>query len=438
MKNIVICGAAGRDFHNFNVLYRHDPSVRVVAFTAAQIPNIDQRRYPPELAGERYPDGIPIRPEAELVQLCLTEDIDEVVFAYSDVSHEDVMQLAGEVIRTGTDFKLDSFVRARIKAQVPVVSVCAVRTGCGKSQIARHLSAAFRRSGYRVALIRHPMPYGDLLAQRVQKFATLKDLDVAQCTIEEREEYEKHIVAGATVYAGVDYHAIVSMAEQESDIIIWDGGNNDGSFVYSDFRIVAVDALRPAQLTSHYPGYSVLLEADLVVINKCDTASREQLAEIERNLAGLVPNVPIVKAKSVITSEPARFEGRVLIVEDGPTITHGGVPYGAGYIAAQRQDNVQVVDPRPFAVGSIEQVFAKYPHIGPVLPAVGYGPRQIAELAETISAAQVDWLVCGTPIDLSHVIDLHAPVVRVTYEYGDMCGTRLLDCVWENFVSVFC
>lgn len=438
LKKVVICGAAGRDFHNFNLLYRHDPDVRVVGFTAAQLPNIDQRHYPPELAGEYYPQGIPIYRQTELLSLCQREGVDEVLFSYSDVDHQSVMELAEEVLHVGAAFRFESFLRTRLRAKVPVVSVCAVRTGCGKSQIARYLGSAYRDAGYRVAVMRHPMPYGNLAEQKVQRFASLADLDRADCTIEEREEYERHVLAGATVYAGVDYAAILSRAEQENDLIIWDGGNNDGSFLHSDFRIVVVDALRPDQLRSHYPGYSVLLEADLAVINKYDSASDVQIAQIKNSLAQIAPDVPQVQARSRIRSQPEQFEGRVLVVEDGPTTTHGGVPFGAGFIVAQQQANVDIVDPRPFAVGSLKQMYLDYPHLGRVLPAMGYGQRQIDELAETIAAAQVDWVVCGSPINLAGVLDLKAPVVQVTYEYEDMGLPALLDYVHEKFVDALC
>ncbi len=435
MKKVVICGAAGRDFHNFNTLYRQDPDVQVVGFTAAQLPNIDRRRYPPALAGPSYPDGIPIYPQSELLNLCRRKGVDEVLFSYSDVDHQTVMALAEKVLHAGPSFRFESFSRTRLRARIPVLSVCAVRTGCGKSQIARYLGAAYRDAGYRVALMRHPMPYGHLAEQKVQKFSSLNDLKRANCTIEEREEYERHILAGATVYAGVDYAEILSLAEQENDAIIWDGGNNDGSFLHSDFHIVVVDALRPDELCSHYPGLSVLLEADLVVVNKCDSATEAQIEQIKANLTKVGPEVPQIEARSKISSQPEQFEGRVLVLEDGPTTTHGGLSCGAGYIVAQRQSNVEVVDPRPFAVGTLQDTYRNYPHIGPVLPAMGYGQRQIDELSKTIAAADVDWIVCGSPIDLTRVLDSETPVVQVSYEYEDMGPRRLLDYVRKGFVD---
>jgi len=421
VRRVVICGAAGRDFHNFNVLFRNDPAVEVVAFTAAQIPGVDRRRYPPELAGDRYPDGIPIVPESELESLLAGSAIDEVQFAYSDVTHAEVMAVGCRALAGGADFGFAGPDHTMLDSHLPVISVCAVRTGCGKSQVSRHLVAELGRRGYRCAAVRHPMPYGDLAAQAVQRFACVEDLSRARCTLEEREEYEPHIANGGVVFAGVDYRRILDAAEAEADIIVWDGGNNDFSFFRPDLSIVLVDALRPGQLDTHYPGTAVLKMADLVVVNKVGAASAAQLATIRGGLDARLPGVPRVEAVSPVTldDEDAVRGARVLIVEDGPTITHGGMPHGAGYEAVRGLSDVTIVDPRTSAAPDIRAVYARFPHIGPVLPAMGYGEAELAALRQTIDAAGVDVVVAGTPIDLARAADLRVPVVRARYAYSD-------------------
>jgi predicted GTPase len=417
------------------MLCRDDPTIEVVAFTATQIPGIDSRRFPSDLAGELYPSGIPIHPEAELEALCARYGVDQVIFAYSDVSHAHVMSLASRALAAGAEFRLPGPRATMLSAAVPVISVCAVRTGCGKSQIARYLSGALSRRGRRVAVIRHPMPYGDLSRQRVQRFASRDDLVAADCTLEEREEYEPHLAAGGVVFAGVDYGAVVSAAEREADIILWDGGNNDFPFVRPDFAITVVDALRPDQLDTHHPGAAVLLMADLIVINKYHAANPEQREQIAAGLDRLVPGKPRVLAASPVTvDEPERLQGaRVLVVEDGPTITHGGMPHGAGYRAALAH-GAEIVDPRASAEATIREIYDRYDHIGPVLPAVGYSEAQLEALRATIERAAVDLVVAGTPIDLAAALDLEIPVIRARYEYEDAGEPRLLDLV-EQFLE---
>jgi predicted GTPase len=424
-------GAAGRDFHNFNMLYREDPDSQVVAFTATQIPGISGRRYPSELAGERYPDGIPIVPEESLEELCLRENIDQVDFAYSDISHERVMHAASRAMRAGATFSLAGPRQTQLTAGLPVIAVCAVRTGCGKSQTARYLTRHLREKGLKVAAIRHPMPYGDLAKQKVQRFASAADLDAADCTIEEREEYEPHIANGSVVFAGVDYHAILQVAEKEADIIVWDGGNNDFSFIKPDLMITLVDALRPEQLTSHHPGETTLRLADIVVIAKCDAAEPAVVDGLEQELSALLPGRPLVRAASPVSLEdPETVAGRrVLVIEDGPTITHGGMPWGAGHVAVSQLAEATLVDPRPYAGEEIAKVFDLYPHIGPVLPAMGYGRSQLAALQATIDATPADVVVAATPIDLAAQIDIRQPIVRVRYQYGDFGEPRLCDLI---------
>lgn len=433
IKRVVICGAAGRDFHDFNVVYRDDPSTRVVAFTAAQIPGIAGRRYPPALAGSRYPDGIPIVDEQELGALCARERVDEVVFAYSDVPNAHVMRVGAVALAAGGDFRLLSPRSTMLDTRLPAISVCAVRTGCGKSQIARFVAGELGRRGYRTAALRHPMPYGVLERQAVQRFATMADIDAADCTLEEREEYEPHVAAGGLVFAGVDYARILEQAQAEADVLIWDGGNNDFSFIRAGFNVAVVDALRPAPLDTHFPGTVVLGMADLVVINKTDAATPEQIAAAEAELDRLVPDTPRIKAESPVTlDEPGALVGaRVLIVEDGPTVTHGDMPYGAGYVAVKDLPGVEIVDPRPYATAEMQAVFDRHAHIGPVLPAMGYGQAQKAELARTIHAAGVDAVVAGTPIDLARDADLRVPVVRARYRYADAGGPSLMSFVDE-------
>lgn len=426
-RRVVIVGAAGRDFHNFNLVYRGDPASEVVAFTAAQIPGIANRRYPAALAGPLYPAGIAILDEAELEAICRRECAEEVVFAYSDLPHAAVMHLASRALAAGADFTLLGPERTMITAAVPVIAVSAVRTGCGKSQVARHLSRLLKERGLRVAVIRHPMPYGDLEREAVQRFASRADMDKAACTIEEREEYEPHLATGNVVFAGVDYERIVRAAEGEADVILWDGGNNDFPFVKPDLHIVLADALRPGQETGYHPGETCLRMADIVVIAKTDAGKPEDVVRIEANLWRVNPKAPIVRGASpVVLDEPEAVSGRrVLVVEDGPTITHGGMAFGAGFVAAKAAGAAEIVDPRPFARGSIEETFARYPHIGPVLPALGYGARQVADLAETINASDAELVVAATPIDLAALVPLNKRVVRARYEYADAGEPRL-------------
>lgn len=419
-RRVVIMGAAGRDFHNFNVVYRDDPNVEVVAFTAAQIPGIAGRRYPPSLSGRLYPDGVPIHPEADLEALIRTGAADEVVFAYSDVTHESVMHVASRALACGADFTLLGPNRTMLAAARPVIAVTAVRTGCGKSSVARWISSRLRDRGLRIAIIRHPMPYGDLSAQGVQRFETLADLTSAACTIEEREEYEPHIAMGAVVFAGVDYGEILRAAEAEADVIVWDGGNNDFPFMRPDLHIALADALRPGQVATHHPGETVARMADVLVVNKVDAASADDIATVTAALRAVNETAPIVLAASPITlAEPEAVRGRrVLVIEDGPTITHGGMPHGAGWAAAAAC-GAQIVDPRPFAAPEIADALRAYPHIGPVLPALGYGEAQLRALAATIEAADVDVVVSATPIDLAALLQTSKRIVRARYDYAD-------------------
>ena len=420
-SRVVILGAAGRDFHNFNLVFRDDPSFEVVAFTAAQIPGIAGRRYPVSLAGSRYPEGIPIVPEAELETLVRDRGANVVVFAYSDVTHLQVMHLASRALAAGTDFMLLGPQRTMLAARVPVIAVSAVRTGCGKSQTARYLSRKLRGLGLRVAVIRHPMPYGDLERERVQQFATQADLDGARCTIEEREEYEPHLAAGNVVYAGVDYSAVVERAQSESDLILWDGGNNDFPFVKPDLHVVLVDALRPGDESAYHPGEAVLRMADVVLVSKTDAAAAVDVHRVMQSARALNFRATIVCGASpvALNNADAVRGRRVLAVEDGPTVTHGGMPYGAAFVAATRA-GATVVDPRPWAAPEIAEVYARYPHLGPVLPATGYSPRQIEALRETIERASVDAVVAGTPADLAALLSISKPVVRARYDFAEM------------------
>ncbi|MEE8332788.1 MAG: cyclic 2,3-diphosphoglycerate synthase [Alphaproteobacteria bacterium] len=419
---IVIMGAAGRDFHNFNMVYRDDPNVELVAFTAAQIPDIAGRRYPPALAGTRYPDGIPIVDEGELAGLCRESAVDRVVFAYSDVRHADVMHKASVALAAGSDFVLLGPEATMVAARVPVIAVSAVRTGCGKSQVTRYLAARLAKRGLRVGAIRHPMPYGDLAEQAVQRFASLADLDAAACTVEEREEYEPHIALGITVYAGVDYAAITARAEQECDVILWDGGNNDFPFIRPDLHIVLVDPLRPGDEASYHPGEAVLRMADIVVIAKSDAAGQAGIEQVTENARELAPGATIVKGASPVRlDDPDAVRGkRALIIEDGPTLTHGGMAYGAGFIAARAGGAAEIVDPRAAAVGAIAELYARYPHVGAVLPAVGYSPGQLAALADTINAADADIVVSATPCDIASLVGITKPIVRARYDYAEI------------------
>jgi len=418
---IVIMGAAGRDFHNFNAVYRDNPGYCLVAFTATQIPAIAGRRYPPVLAGALYPDGIPILDESGLADLCRRERVDRVVFAYSDIGHAEVMHKASIALAAGADFVMLGPERTMIRASVPVIAVCAVRTGCGKSQTTRWLSGRLKAHGLKVAVIRHPMPYGDLERQAVQRFATRADLDAANCTVEEREEYEPHLALGNLVYAGVDYAEIVRRAQAEADIILWDGGNNDFSFVRPDLHIVLVDPLRAGHETSHHPGEAVLRMADIVLIAKSNSASAADLATVRENVRRIRPEATVVLGASpVVLDDPAAVQGRrVLVVEDGPSITHGGMAYGAGYVAATEAGAAEIVDPREAAVASVAAIYAQYPHIGRVLPAVGYHPAQLEALAQTINRADVELVISGTPCDLGALVKIDKPIVRARYEYAE-------------------
>lgn len=435
-RQVVIMGAAGRDFHNFNVVYRDDPAVQVLAFTATQIPAIAGRRYPPSLAGERYPQGIPIMDEAELESLCRERQVDEVVFAYSDVDHAWVMHRASIALAAGADFVLLGPKRTMLKAAVPVIATSAVRTGCGKSQTTRWLSRLLNRYGLKAAVIRHPMPYGELASQAVQRFACRADLDAARCTIEEREEYEPHLAAGNVVYAGVDYAQIVRRAEQEADVILWDGGNNDFPLLSPDLHIVLVDPLRPGNEDSHHPGEAVLRMADVIVVAKVNSASDSNVQQVTEAARAINAAAPIVRAKSTVIAEnPDLIRGkRVLVVEDGPSVTHGGMPYGAGYVAAAAAQAAAIIDPRAEAVGEIADVYAKYPHIGAVLPAVGYHPSQLEALQATINAVGADAVVVATPCDLSALIVIDQPVVRVRYEFAE-AGEPGLGALIGQFLS---
>ncbi|MGD8377020.1 MAG: cyclic 2,3-diphosphoglycerate synthase [Acidobacteriota bacterium] len=417
-RRILILGAAGRDFHNFNVRYRDQEGFEVVGFTATQIPNIADRRYPAALAGTLYPEGIPIFDEAETEELIRRLHVDEAIFSYSDVSYRTVGNLASRVQAAGADFTLLSAPSTMIRAEVPVVSICAVRTGCGKSQTTRKVCTVLQEMGKKVVAVRHPMPYGDLEKQAVQRFATLEDMDRAECTIEEREEYEPHITRGIVVYAGVDYGAILERAQAEADVVVWDGGNNDTPFYRSDLEIVVVDPHRPGHETNYYPGEVNLRRADVVVINKMDTAPAEGIEAVRESIRRLNPDATVIEADSPLTVEDAgRIRGaRVLAVEDGPTLTHGEMKYGAAVVAARQHGAAELIDPRPFAVTSIAETFRKYPGIGQLLPAMGYGEQQVADLQETIRRTDCDLVLVGTPIDLGRLIQIDKPALRVRYE----------------------
>jgi predicted GTPase len=424
-ERVLIMGAAGRDFHDFNVVYRGDPDVEVVAFTATQIPGIADRRYPPELAGERYPAGIPIRPEDELETLIHELDVDTVVFAYSDVSHETVMHAASRAMAAGADFKLLGPARTMIASRRPVVAVCAVRTGSGKSQTSRYVAGALEAKGLRVAVVRHPMPYGDLVAQRVQRYGSYADLDRHHTTIEEREEYEPHLDAGRLVFAGVDYEPILRAAETEADVVLWDGGNNDLPFYRPDLMVVVVDPLRPGHELRYHPGEANLRLADVVVINKIDSATAEGLEVVRADIASANPTAVVVEARSSLVLEGGEIRGRtVAVVEDGPTLTHGGMTYGAGIVAARRFGAAEVVDPRPFAAGELAATLARYPNLERLLPAMGYGDKQVRELERALTEIPADVVLAATPIDLTRVLSVPKPIVRVRYELEPI-GTGL-------------
>ena len=429
MKNILILGAAGRDFHNFNVVFRNQTEYRVVGFTAAQIPGIANRRYPAVLAGPAYPGGIPIFPEHNFEKLITELSVDAVVFSYSDISHQNLMHLASRAVAAGADFWLLGTEHTQVKSTLPVVSVCAVRTGCGKSPVARLVASELRRNGLRPVVIRHPMPYGDLAEQAVQRFASMEDLDNQLCTIEEREEYEPHIQEGTVVYAGVDYEKILRQAEEEADVILWDGGNNDTPFYASDLEIVVADPHRPGHELSYFPGEVNLRRANVVVINKVNTASALNVETVKENIRHHNPWAMIVEtASKVSVSAPELIKNRrVLVVEDGPTLTHGEMPYGAGVVAAREFGAAELVDPRPYAVGSIQSSFEQFGQLTNLLPAMGYSAMQRHELEETINRVPCDLVLVATPIDLARVIKLNKPYLRVTYEVQELTHPGLAE-----------
>ncbi len=431
----LIMGAAGRDFHNFNVYFRDNKEYQVVAFTATQIHNIEGRRYPAALAGSLYPEGIPIYPESELVKLINDLKVEQVIFAYSDVSHENLMHKASLVLATGADFRLMGQKSTQVKSTKPVVSICAVRTGAGKSQTTRRVSMILRAMGYRVAAIRHPMPYGDLVAQKVQRFATYADLDKHECTIEEREEYEPHIDNGVIVYAGVDYEAILRQAEQEVDIVLWDGGNNDFPFYVPDLAIVVADPHRPGHEYLYHPGETNVRAADVFVINKVDTAAPDKVIAVRETLHRLNPDALVIEGASpLFVDNPEAIRGkRVLVIEDGPTLTHGEMAYGAGWVAARRFGAAEIVDPRPFAVGTITETYQKYPGTGQILPAMGYGEQQMKDLETTINNADVDLVISATPIDLTRIIKINKPMQRVRYELQEIGQPTLEEILKAKF-----
>ncbi len=434
-RRVVIIGAAGRDFHNFNVVYRDDKAYEVVGFTATQIPGIEGRLYPAELAGSLYPEGIKIVAEDELEALIRDKDVEEAVFSYSDVSHETVMHLGSRCIAAGADFVLPSARNTMLPAQVPVVAVCAVRTGSGKSQTTRHVAACLRDMGKRIAVVRHPMPYGDLAKQRVQRFETYEDLELHDCTIEEREEYEPHLAAGSIVYAGIDYGEILASAQKEADVVLWDGGNNDLPFYVPDLHLTVADPLRAGHETTYHPGEANLRMADAVVINKMDSADPDDVATLKGTIARVNPDATVVEARSPVTVDDAEaLKGkRVLVIEDGPTLTHGEMTYGAGVVAARQAGAASLVDPRPFAAGSIKGVFEKYPHMGELLPAMGYSEQQRKDLAETIDASDADVVLVATPIDLRKVVDISKPAVRALYELEVTSTPTIADLVGKLF-----
>ncbi|MCB9451590.1 MAG: GTPase [Anaerolineaceae bacterium] len=431
----LIMGAAGRDFHNFNVYFRNNEQYEVVAFTATQIPGIEGRLYPRELAGDLYPQGIPIKDEKDLDDLIREHQIEQVVFSYSDVSHAYIMHKASQVMACGADFRLLGAAATQIKSTKPIVSVCAVRTGSGKSQTSRQIVTILQSFGLKVVAVRHPMPYGNLIAQQVQRFAEYDDLDEYECTIEEREEYEPYIDRGAVIYAGVDYEKILRKAEEEADVIVWDGGNNDLPFYQSDYHIVVVDPHRPGHELAYYPGEVNLRMADVALINKVDTADYENILAVRKNIQAVNPTALVLEGASpIFVDHPEAIRGkRVLVVEDGPTLTHGEMTYGAGVVAAQRFGAAELIDPRPFAVGSIVNTYRKYPHTGTILPAMGYGAKQMSELEATINASDADLVIVATPIDLRRVINVKLPMERVRYELQVIGTPTLEDLLTEKF-----
>jgi len=437
MKRVLILGAAGRDFHNFNVVFRHNPEFQVVAFTATQIPDIAGRKYPAELAGALYPQGIPIVEEADMEKVIREREIDVAVFSYSDVAHHTLMHVASRVVAAGADFWLLGAKKTQLPAKVPVISVCAVRTGCGKSPVSRRVATLLKELGWKPVAVRHPMPYGDLAAQRAQRFATLADLDRHKCTIEEMEEYEPHITSGMTIYAGVDYEDILRQAEQEGDVILWDGGNNDTSFYRSDLEIVVLDPHRAGHELEYYPGEVNFRSGQVLVINKVDTAKLEDIQKVRANIKKVNPAATVIEAACrVSVPNPELVRGkRVLVVEDGPTLTHGEMKYGAGVVAAQQFGAAEMVDPRPYAVGSIRCTFEKYQHLATLLPAMGYGDKQRNELEETIKRVPCDLVLVATPIDLARVITIDKPAMRVSYETDEVSRPDLKD-VLDSFTKL--
>jgi predicted GTPase len=437
MRKVIIMGAGGRDFHDFNVAFRNDPDTEVVAFTATQIPGIDNRVYPPALAGELYPRGIPIRPEDELTELIREHHVDEVVLAYSDLKHETVMHKASIVLAAGADFRLMGPKATMLESTKPVIAVCATRTGCGKSQTSRKVGQTLLDAGLKVALVRHPMPYGDLEKMRVQRFATLDEIDASHPTIEEREEYEEPVRMGMVMYSGVDYEAILRQAEEEADVIIWDGGNNDFPFYAPDLLIVVADPLRPGHELLYHPGETNIRLADVVVINKVDTAEAHNVERVLENVESVNPMAKVIFAKSPPTLDagPELLGAYVLVVDDGPTLTHGEMPFGAGLVAARNAGAAKIVDPRPYAVGSLRAVFEKWPQLTNVLPAMGYDEHQLAELEATINAADCDIVVTGTPIDLGRLIASRRPIRHVRYELEEVGSPTLAD-VLEPIVTL--
>jgi len=421
VEKVIIMGAAGRDFHNFNVYFKDNPRYRVMAFTAAQIPAIESRIYPPELSGEAYPEGIPIYPETELIHIIEKHHIDLVAFSYSDVPHMEVMHKASAAMAHGADFVLIGATYTMLKSRRPVVSVCAVRTGCGKSQTTREVCTILRKRNKKVVAVRHPMPYGDLRKQVIQRFVSYRDFETQQCTFEEREEYEPLVDQGIVVYAGVDYGRILRAAEQEADIIVWDGGNNDTPFYFPAVHIVLFDPHRAGHERLYYPGETNMLMADIAIINKVDTAAPAQAKKVRKNIQQFAPQADIVMAESpIIVTHPGRIAGkRVLVVEDGPTLTHGEMAYGAGVIAARQYGAAEIVDPRPYAVGTIKEAYRLYPHIKRVLPAMGYGREQIQDLERSINNADCDQVLFATPIHLTRVLSINKPTLRIRYEYRD-------------------
>ena len=434
-RRVIILGAAGRDFHNFNIYYRDNELFEVVAFTATQIPDIEGRIYPPELCGKLYPDGIPIKSEDELNKIIIQDKIDAAVFAYSDISHEQVMQLGSRCLAAGADFEILCPENTQYISDKPVISICAVRTGCGKSQTTRRVAEILKEMGIKVAVIRHPMPYGDLTKQVCQRFASHEDLDKHECTIEEREEYEPHIDRGNIVFAGIDFGVILKEAEKEADVILWDGGNNDFPFYKPDLNIVVVDPHRPGHEIRYTPGEVNFIQADVIIINKMNTSTWEGVDEIQGNIRLYNPTAKVIEADSPVTcDEPELIKGkRVLVIEDGPTVTHGGMSYGAGLMAANELEAAEVIDPRPFAVGSIKDIFDNYPHLMEVLPAMGYGEKQMSELEETINASDAETVIIGTPIDIRRILKVNEPkkAVRVYYNLKETSKPDLKEIIGE-------